>query len=318
MMQPCRYSSAIYRPEEQVNGVITLISSKPVTMEEKGLESACIWSPEEDGLYVGSRPEHSGGLAGWNRFERRLLMESPPSRWFSKGDGSVAVLADPLRPYHIRNVVQESTNYHPIYRSCSSLTAAAGAKDLRATTAYPLHIVVSKLRFHHHWLFGREQALARRVETNLNDTKRAENEAALGLLIRKLNALYQAHDEALHLIDQLGQFSPPGGSKAIRIQLKRRINSYRDDIVRTRSDWLQMAARQKQFLNQLKDDWNQLKSLRQSQGFALTSVRLVETREAEDEGQDFDWEREIDRQMEDAVRKFRAARKQKVFFLEFC
>ena len=319
MMEPSGYSRAIYWSTEKADGVIAVVDSKgPVTMEEKGLESACIWSPEEDGLYVGNRPEHSGGLAGWTRFERRLLMpkQQQTSRWFSKGDGSAAVLDDPLRPYLIRNIVQPSIIHQSVYRSSSTETAAAGAKDLRASTAYPLHIVVSRLCFSHHWLFGREQALARRVESRLNDTQKSDNQSAVSLLFRKLNALYQAHDEALDLLDQLGQFSPPSGSKAVRSQLKRRITSYRQDIVRTRSEWLEMAGQQKRAVKALREAWTELKALRKSQGFAVTSVRLVQVqRENDDDSntqEDFDWDQEIERQMEDAVRSFRVARKQKI------
>ena len=88
---------------------------------------------------------------------------------------------------------------------------------------YPLHIFVSCLKFQHHWLFTGEDVLASRLRA-LWSSYADEDHDKMDALVRKLRALYRAHDDAVELIDQL-QFNG-ADSSVLNAQLKR-IASYR-------------------------------------------------------------------------------------------
>jgi hypothetical protein len=98
---------------------------------------------------------------------------------------------------------------------------------------YPLHIFISGIEFHHHWLFGVENVLAARLarqwatycSSSSSSSSSSEITAAkLDVLARKLRALYQAHDEAVELIERL-QFN--GADEAVIDAQLQRIASYR-------------------------------------------------------------------------------------------
>ena len=86
---------------------MTLSSRLPVDLEDKLDDVTQLWSPEEDGLYVGCPPKCS--KRRWRILERRLVTQtagdkSIKTKWF-RTDGTVAVLPDPLRPYLVRNII---------------------------------------------------------------------------------------------------------------------------------------------------------------------------------------------------------------------
>ena len=130
-LQPTRYRSAAYIPQPD-NALLTLTSYSPgilmciyvesyclrhalffdaVAIEEKIDDLSKLWSPEEDGLYVGVPSKCPP--TKWSAFERRLLAASR-AKWF-RSDGSVAVLPDPLRAYLVRNVIQPlRSRYTPV------------------------------------------------------------------------------------------------------------------------------------------------------------------------------------------------------------
>lgn len=95
---------------------------------------------------------------------------------------------------------------------------------------YPLHVFISGIEFHHHWLFGVENVLAARLarqwaaysSTSADST--AITAAQMDVLARKLRALYQAHDEAVELVERL-QFN--GADEAVMAAQLQRIASYR-------------------------------------------------------------------------------------------
>lgn len=71
--------------------------------------------------------------------------------------------------------------------------------------AYPLHVFISGLHFDHHWLFGAENVLVNQLQKNWEvycQDGQAFKER-MNALARKLRSLYQAHDAAVELLDQL-------------------------------------------------------------------------------------------------------------------
>ena len=99
--------------------------------------------------------------------------------------------------------------------------------DDRKETAEPtvVHLFVSAMEFHHHWLFGEENVLAARLARQWAAYSCDSVEPAkMDVLGRKLRALYQAHDEAVELIERL-QFN--GADEAVVASQLQRIASYR-------------------------------------------------------------------------------------------
>lgn len=109
-----------------------------------------------------------------------------------------------------------------------------GLAGVQLDRAYPLHLFVSGLFFDHHWLFGQENVVAGRLHGRWQTYSMAESTtetdhpsaAAIDVLARKLGALYQAHDEAVELLDRL-QFN--GADAAVMAAQFQRIASYRYD-----------------------------------------------------------------------------------------
>ena len=91
-----------------------------------------------------------------------------------------------------------------------------------------MHVFVSGLCFDHHWLFGQENVVAARLRRRwavYTSTDGDQPSAAkMDVLARKLRALYQAHDEAVDLLDRL-QFN--GADPAVMAAQLQRIASYR-------------------------------------------------------------------------------------------
>ena len=105
------------------------------------------------------------------------------------------------------------------------------SNPLAERQVYPLHIFISGIEFHHHWLFGVENVLAARLArqwaTYCSSSSSSSSDitaAKLDVLARKLRALYQAHDEAVELIERL-QFN--GADEAVIDAQLQRIASYR-------------------------------------------------------------------------------------------
>ena len=82
-----------------------------VALHEKVEDVTRMWSPEEDGLYVGEPPPYP--QRKWMVAEQRLLLHSG-RKWF-RSDGSVAVLANPLSPYVNRNLLDTNPHATPQY-----------------------------------------------------------------------------------------------------------------------------------------------------------------------------------------------------------
>jgi len=83
----------------------------PVALDDKVEDVARMWSPEEDGLYVGDPPGYPQWK--WALVEQRLFRHSR-RKWF-RSDGSVAVLPDPLSSYISRNVLDTRPRPIPQY-----------------------------------------------------------------------------------------------------------------------------------------------------------------------------------------------------------
>lgn len=92
-----------------------------MSLEEKLEDVTELWSPEEDGLYVGQPPKCARHR--WRILERRLVTHAADktikTKWF-RTDGTVAVLPDPLRPYLVRNIIS-TMEPRPVYLMVTGL-----------------------------------------------------------------------------------------------------------------------------------------------------------------------------------------------------
>nr|CAH0107288.1 unnamed protein product [Daphnia galeata] len=337
------YQPAFYYPASWT-GLVTITSHIPVSLDEKLDDVTQLWSPEEDGLYVGSPPKCS--RRRWRILERRLVMtttttqqqQTTKTKWF-RSDGSLAVLPDPLRPYLIRNIIPNDSStvqFRPVYLPNGKfIENQQGTMNnpLAERQVYPLHIFISGIEFHHHWLFGVENVLAARLArqwaTYCSSSSSSSSEitaAKLDVLARKLRALYQAHDEAVELIERL-QFN--GADEAVIDAQLQRIASYREAIGWTRGDYYAASGRRIALVRSMMADWKRLKDMRTSQGFACTSCQLsvvvdqgkktkkknkkmTSAAAAQDQHEQqhqppppLDWDEEIERQMDESRRLFK-------------
>ncbi|KAI9557976.1 hypothetical protein GHT06_014729 [Daphnia sinensis] len=343
------YQPAFYYPASWA-GLVTITSHIPVNLDEKVDDVTQLWSPEEDGLYVGSPPKCC--RRRWRLLERRLVMSQPQqeqqqpashrlagpptakttkAKWF-RSDATLAVLPDPLRPYLIRNIVPHvhpsTIGFHPLYLPNGKLMENDGrmAGNVSDGQVYPLHVFVSALEFHHHWLFGPENVLAERLASQWATYSSSDGSPAtlahMNVLARKLRTLYQAHDEAVELVERL-QFN--GADPAVMNAQLQRIASYREAIGWTRGDYYAASRRRIALVRSMMADWKRLKDVRKSQGFACTRCRLSvhdakgkknQRKDGQEEmgmtsggaaGQHepLDWDEEIERQMDESRRLFR-------------
>ncbi|XP_057380224.1 coiled-coil and C2 domain-containing protein 2A-like [Daphnia carinata] len=351
------YQPAFYYPASWT-GLVTITSQIPVSLDEKVEDVTQLWSPEEDGLYVGSPPKCC--RRRWRLLERRLVMSQPQqeqqqpashgppeagrptaktrkTKWFHS-DATLAVLPDPLRPYLIRNIIPRldpsTIGFHPVYlpNGKSMANDERMARNAPDRQVHPLHVFVSAIEFHHHWLFGPESVLAARLAsqwaTYSSSDRSADSTdiatAHMDVLGRKLRALYQAHDEAVDLLDRL-QFN--GADAAVMTAQLQRIASYREAIGWTRGDYYAASRRRIALVRSMMADWKRLKDVRKSQGFACTRCRLSvlgdnakanksrrknkeeETKMtsggAAGQHEPLDWDEEIERQMDESRRLFK-------------
>ncbi|KAB1282399.1 Coiled-coil and C2 domain-containing protein 2A, partial [Camelus dromedarius] len=235
---------------------------------------------EDEGLYIGARPEVP--QTNQNIMENRLLTQEPGRRWFGD-DGRILALPNPIRPFPSRPPVltQEQdikaeleTLYTKAVKYIHRSQHMIGSGDPPGN--FQLDIDISGLIFTHHPCFSREHVLAAKLAQLYDQylARRQRNKAKF--LTDKLQALRNAVQMGLH---------PAKSPKSLETTPKA-INEYKSEIRQTRR--LRDAEQEKDrtLLKTIIKVWKEMKSLREFQRFTNTPLKLVLRREKVDQKAD--------------------------------
>ncbi|XP_006873876.1 PREDICTED: coiled-coil and C2 domain-containing protein 2A [Chrysochloris asiatica] len=286
-VRPADYESVHVRMQREKE-ILFIPSRFTVPTYKKLPENVQPRFPEDEGLYIGERPEVS--RTNQNIVENRLLTQEPERGWFGD-DGRILALPNPIKPFPSRPPIlkQEQAVHVELemlykkavnYVTCSQHMIGAG----EAPGIFQLDIDISGLIFTHHPCFSREHVLASKLAQLYDQylARRQRNKAKF--LNDKLQALRNAVQTGLH---------PEQPHRSLDTTQKA-IHEYKAEIRQTRK--LRDAEQEKDrtLLKTIIKVWKEMKSLREFQRFTNTPLKLVLRKEKVDQKADDDaYEAEI-------------------------
>ncbi|XP_032771896.1 coiled-coil and C2 domain-containing protein 2A isoform X2 [Rattus rattus] len=271
---------------------------------------------EDEGLYIGARPEVA--RTNENIMENRLLIQEPERKWFGD-DGRILALPSPIKPFPSRPSLstQEQSpkaELETLYKKAEKYVHSR--QHMIASGEPPgnfqLDIDISGLIFTHHPCFSREHVLASKLAQLYDQYLARQQRNKTKFLTDKLQALRRAVETSLN---------PEKPHQSLDTTQKT-INEYKSEIRQTRK--LRDAEQEKDrtLLKTIIKVWKEMKSLREFQRFTNTPLKLVLRKERVDQKLDEEvYEAEIqaeirellDEHMEDYALKmeeYRASRQQ--------
>ncbi|XP_036185045.1 coiled-coil and C2 domain-containing protein 2A isoform X5 [Myotis myotis] len=278
-VRPAYYESVHIRLQKEKE-VLFIPSRLTVPTYKKLPENVQPRFLEDEGLYVGTRPEVP--RATQNIMENRLLVQESDRRWFGD-DGRILALPNPIRPSPSRPpaLTQEQdihaeleTLYKKAVRYVQKTQHMIGSGDLPEN--FQLDIDISGLIFTHHPCFSREHVLAAKLAQLYDQylARRQRNKAQF--LTDKLQALRNAVQMGL---------DPEKSHKSVDITPKA-INEYKSEIRQTRKLRDAEQETDRTLLKTIIKVWKEMKSLREFQRFTNTPLKLVLRKEKVDQKAD--------------------------------
>ncbi|KAI5945893.1 Coiled-coil and C2 domain-containing protein 2A [Manis javanica] len=243
---------------------------------------------EDEGLYIGARPEVPS--ANQNIMENRLLKQEPGRRWFGD-DGRILALPNPIKAFPSRppTLAQEpeiKAELETLYKK--AVKYVHRSQHLMGSTDPPgnfqLDIDISGLIFTHHPCFSREHVLAAKLAQLYDQYLARHQRNKAKFLTDKLHALRNAVQMSLN----------PATTRKSLDTTQKTINEYKSEIWQTRK--LRDAEQEKDrtLLKTIIKVWKEIKSLREFQRFTNTPLKLVLRREkVEQEADETAYEAEI-------------------------
>ncbi|XP_071836357.1 coiled-coil and C2 domain-containing protein 2A-like [Apostichopus japonicus] len=288
LLFPSEMKGAEYLPlrvrEENEEGFYFVPELKPVPAEDKVPGNVHPRYLEDEGFYVGVRPE----VSARNQYamENRLLRRPDKgSAWFGE-DGLIKVSPDPLKDIptrpHIPTNEERETSLQTIFMKAILADPDQGYfSSLRSIDAsYQLDVDVNTLVFTHHSLFSKEHVLASSLTQMYDQYLKRKQRDMAKYLSEKLGALKQA---ARSLQMQLER----DVSEAVMEDLRQSCRSYKYEIRETRRIRDHEMLRDRTLLKNILKTWKRIKAVRTEETCTNTplklSVRREETSKAEDE-----------------------------------
>ncbi|XP_051020846.1 coiled-coil and C2 domain-containing protein 2A [Acomys russatus] len=243
---------------------------------------------EDEGLYIGARPEVA--RTNENIMENRLLTQDPGRKWFGD-DGRILALPSPIKPFPSKpslSTQEQSakteleTLYKKAVKYAHSRQPIIGAADSPGN--FQLDVDISGLIFTHHPCFSREHVLASKLAQLYDQYLARQQRNKTKFLTDKLQALRKAVQTGLN---------PEKPHQSLDATQKT-INEYKSEIRQTRK--LRDAEQEKDrtLLKTIIKVWKEMKSLREFQRFTNTPLKLVLRKEKVDQEVDEDaYEAEI-------------------------
>eukprot|EP01135_Chromosphaera_perkinsii_P000381 Nk52_evm28s78 gene=Nk52_evmTU28s78 len=285
------------------------VDGKPVALwNAQDLENAPHLG--DDGYFVGIEPLQSVG--NYNRACQRLLHNPDQGLgWFSPS-GYKTSLPDPLKPFPSKpSLWDDSEVDHNLDAKYEKGTLEEyDPKLIRftgdqtgQTRKYQLDIDISRLQFTDHYLFTKEQALSQELENLFNQyilTNRMDMVTYLTQKLRSLKSGIITIQEKIKSLEESKSSSdssktPLVSTSRLRnaiasIQEKNRnvevkslpVNEYRKILAEYRQELREVRQLRDEeeyieirIVKNMIDVWNEIKKLRQKQGYQITTVKLV-------------------------------------------
>ncbi|XP_045627377.1 coiled-coil and C2 domain-containing protein 2A isoform X2 [Ursus americanus] len=235
---------------------------------------------EDEGLYIGARPEVP--RACQNIMENRLLTQEPGRKWFGD-DGRILALPNPTKGFPSRPPIltreqdikaELETLYKKAVKYVHRSQHMIGSGDPPGN--FQLDIDISGLIFTHHPCFSREHVLAAKLAQLYDQYLARHQRNKAKFLTDKLQALRNAVQTGLN---------PAKPHKSLDTTQKA-INEYKSEIRQTRK--LRDAEQEKDrtLLKTIIKVWKEMKSLREFQRFTNTPLKLVLRKEKVDQKAD--------------------------------
>nr|XP_018907512.1 PREDICTED: coiled-coil and C2 domain-containing protein 2A [Bemisia tabaci] len=232
---------------------------------------------EEEGFYKPLRPPVS--QKNLNRLQNRLLT-SGNRKWFGE-DGEPFRLPDPIRNLPMRPAIKFDFHNHlnvqlqpatPLKVGKQSGPGNLGPED---EDNFILEIELTDLAFTHHWLFSREHVLSNKLNSIFKRYKFSISTGQCRRLHSKLQALRSSKENTERIL------ASEQNSDLADLH-RQRLRRYIFEIQETREKYLLEMKTQRDLLTTLLSTWRDLKQLRESQGYALTTPKLVITQHSND------------------------------------
>ncbi|XP_043304228.1 coiled-coil and C2 domain-containing protein 2A isoform X6 [Cervus canadensis] len=278
-IRPADYESVHVRLQKEKE-LLFIPSRRTVPTYKKLPENVQPRYLEDEGLYIGARPEVP--RTNQNIMENRLLTQEPGRRWFGD-DGRILALPNPIKPAPSRPpmLTQEQdikaeleTLYKKAVKYIHRSQHLIGSGDSPGN--FQLDIDISGLIFTHHPCFSREHVLAAKLAQLYDQylARRQRNKAKF--LTDKLHALRNAVQMGLN---------PAKTPKTLEATPKT-INEYKSEIRQTRKLRDAEQEKDRMLLKTIIKVWKEMKSLREFQRFTNTPLKLVLRKEKVDQKAD--------------------------------
>ncbi|XP_058402745.1 coiled-coil and C2 domain-containing protein 2A isoform X2 [Diceros bicornis minor] len=305
-VRPADYESVHVRLQMEKE-LLFIPSRRTVPMYKKLPENAQPRFLEDEGLYIGARPEVP--CTNQNIMENRLLTQDPGRGWFGD-DGRILALPNPIKPFPSRPPVltQEQdikTELETLYKKAVKYVYSSqhmiGYGD--PPGSFQLDIDISGLIFTHHPCFSREHVLAAKLAQLYDQylARRQRNKAKF--LTDKLHALRNAVQMSLN---------PAKTPKSLNTTRKA-INEYKSEIRQTRKLRDTEQEKDRTLLKTIIKVWKEMKSLREFQRFTNTPLKLVLRKEKVDQKADEEaYEAEIQAEISELLEEHREEYEQRM------
>ncbi|XP_053314268.1 coiled-coil and C2 domain-containing protein 2A [Spea bombifrons] len=299
---PAQYEGYHSRLEKEKD-VLFIPSIRRVPTSQKVPENMQPRYPEDEGLFVGERPEISS--TNQNIMENRILQQDEGKKWFGD-DGKILALPNPIKPSSTRPPVFSlhegidpalETVYIKAIPPKHANQYIVGSEGLQGN--FQLDIDISGIIFTHHPLFSREHVLASKLAQLYDQYLGRKQRNLSNLLTDKLHALRNA-------IKSISTSSSAHGSSFIAEQS---VSEYKMEIRLTRKYRDTEQERDRMLLKSIIKTWREIKSLRDFQKFTNTPVKLYlrkeeVNREADEQAYKAEIQAEIRELMEEYTEEY--------------
>ncbi|XP_032189770.1 coiled-coil and C2 domain-containing protein 2A isoform X1 [Mustela erminea] len=261
---------------------------------------------EDEGLYIGARPEVP--RACQNTMENRLLTQEPGRKWFGD-DGRILALPNPTkafpsRPPMLTQAQDIKAELETLYKKAVKYVHRSqhmiGSGDPPGN--FQLDIDISGLIFTHHPCFSREHVLAAKLAQLYDQYLARQQRNKAKFLTDKLQALRNAVQTGMN---------PAKPHKSLDTTQKA-INEYKSEIRQTRKLRDTEQEKDRTLLKTIIKVWKEMKSLREFQRFTNTPLKLVLRKEKVDQEADkAAYEAEIQAEISELLEEHREEYEQK-------
>ncbi|XP_030838722.1 coiled-coil and C2 domain-containing protein 2A isoform X2 [Strongylocentrotus purpuratus] len=302
-LQPTQLVPAEYVPlgvrEKKEEGYFFVPSIKTVPSDQKVPENTQPRYLEDEGFYVGVRPDVS--QRNQNIMEHRLLQRSDKGKgWFGE-DGRIVALPDPVkdtptRPRVIPNEERDA-ELQTVFRKAMISDITSQGLDFHSGVSdgqYQIDIDINTLVFTHHPYFSKEHVLESKLRQQYDQYLRRKQKDMAQYLTDKLQALKSAVSSLQE------QLSSVNMQETIQMDTMQKVKDYKVEIRQTRRLRDYELQHDRQLTKGMLKTWRDIKKLREKDNCINTAVKLsIRKEEANAHEDEAVWKREIEDEIEE-------------------